>query len=210
MKALILVDIQNDFLPGGALAVPHGDEVVPVANKVSPRFDLVVATQDWHPPDHGSFAANHPGKKVGDVIDLHGLRQILWPVHCVQNTRGAEFAPGLDVSRVARVFRKGTDPTIDSYSGFFDNGHRRSTGLADYLRERGVDQVFVMGIATDYCVKFTALDAVQRAGLKVTLIEDGCRGVNLNAGDVEAAVDEMRRAGVKVVKSSELRPQSSR
>jgi len=210
MKALILVDIQNDFLPGGALAVPHGDEVVPVANKVSPRFDLVVATQDWHPPDHGSFAANHPGKKVGDVIDLHGLRQILWPVHCVQNTRGAEFAPGLDVSRVARVFRKGTDPTIDSYSGFFDNGHRRSTGLADYLRERGVDQVFVMGIATDYCVKFTALDAVQRAGLKVTLIEDGCRGVNLNAGDVEAAVDEMRRVGVKVVTSNELRPLPSR
>ena len=210
MKALILVDIQNDFLPGGALAVPHGDEVVPVANKVSPRFDLVVATQDWHPPDHGSFAANRPGKKVGDVIDLHGLRQILWPVHCVQNTRGAEFAPGLDVSRVARVFRKGTDPTIDSYSGFFDNGHRRSTGLADYLRERGVDQVFVMGIATDYCVKFTALDAVQRAGLKVTLIEDGCRGVNLNAGDVEAAVDEMRRAGVKVVRSSELRAQPTR
>jgi len=190
--------------------VPHGDEVVPVANKVSPRFDLVVATQDWHPPDHGSFAANRPGKKVGDVIDLHGLRQILWPVHCVQNTRGAEFAPGLDVSRVARVFRKGTDPTIDSYSGFFDNGHRRSTGLADYLRERGVDQVFVMGIATDYCVKFTALDAVQRAGLKVTLIEDGCRGVNLNAGDVEAAVDEMRRAGVKVVRSSELRAQPTR
>ena len=210
MKALILVDIQNDFLPGGALAVPHGDEVVPVANKVSPRFDLVVATQDWHPQDHGSFAANHPGKKVGDVIDLHGLRQILWPVHCVQNTRGAEFAPGLDVSRVARVFRKGTDPAIDSYSGFFDNGHRRSTGLADYLRERGVDQVFVMGIATDYCVKFTALDAVQRAGLKVTLIEDGCRGVNLNAGDVEAAVDEMRRAGVKVVRSSELRAQPTR
>ena len=210
MKALILVDIQNDFLPGGALGVPHGDEVVPVANRVSRQFDLVVATQDWHPPDHGSFAANHPGRKVSDVIDLHSLRQILWPVHCVQNTRGAEFAPGLDVSRVARVFRKGTDPTIDSYSGFFDNGHRRSTGLADYLRERGVDEVFVLGIATDYCVKFTALDAVQRAGLEVTLVEDGCRGVNLRPGDVEAAVDEMRRAGVKVVRSSELRLQPSR
>lgn len=201
MKALILVDIQNDFLPGGALAVPKGDEVIPVANKVSPKFDLVVATQDWHPRDHGSFAANHPGKKPGDVIDLHGLRQVLWPVHCVQNTRGAEFGPGLDVSRVRKVIRKGTDPAIDSYSGFFDNDHRKSTGLADYLREQKVTEVFVMGLATDYCVKFTALDAVQRAGLKATLIEDGCRGINLRPGDVEAAVKEMREAGVKVVRS---------
>ena len=203
MKALILVDIQNDFLPGGALAVPKGDEVIPVANRIAPRFDLVVATQDWHPRDHGSFAANHPGKKVGDVIGLHGLPQVLWPVHCVQGTAGAEFAPALDVSRVRRVFQKGTDPAIDSYSGFFDNGHRRSTGLADYLREQGVTQVFVMGLATDYCVKFTALDAV-RAGLKTTLIEDGCRGVNLRPGDSEAAVAEMRAARVEVLRSSDL------
>ena len=204
MKALILVDIQNDFLPGGALAVPKGDEVIPVANKVSPKFDLVVATQDWHPRDHGSFAANHPGKKVGDVIDLHGLRQVLWPVHCVQNTRGAELAPALDVSRVRKVVRKGTDPAIDSYSGFFDNDHRKSTGLADYLREQKVTEVFVMGLATDYCVKFTALDAVQRAKLKATLIEDGSRGINLRPGDIEAAVKEMREAGVNVVRSDAL------
>ena len=204
MKALILVDIQNDFLPGGALAVPHGDEVIAVANRVATTFDLVVATQDWHPRDHGSFAANHPGKKVGDVIDMHGLPQVLWPVHCVQGTAGAEFAPALDASRVRRVFQKGTDPEIDSYSGFFDNGHRRSTGLADYLREQGVTQVFVMGLATDYCVKFTALDAVQRAGLKTTLIEDGCRGVNLRPGDSEAAVAEMRAARVEVLRSSDL------
>jgi len=203
MRALILVDIQNDFLPGGALAVPHGDEVIAVANRVATTFDLVVATQDWHPRDHGSFAANHPGKKVGDVIDMHGLPQVLWPVHCVQGTAGAEFAPALDVSRVRRVFQKGTDPAIDSYSGFFDNGHRRSTGLADYLREQGVTQVFVMGLATDYCVKFTALDAV-RAGLKTTLIEDGCRGVNLRPGDSEAAVAEMRAARVEVLRSSDL------
>ena len=204
MRALILVDIQNDFLPGGALAVPRGDAVIPVANKVSPGFGLVVATQDWHPPDHGSFAANHPGGKVGDVIELNGLPQVLWPAHCVQGSRGAEFAPTLDVSRVARVFRKGTDPAIDSYSGFYDNGHRRPTGLSDYLRERGVTEVFVLGLATDYCVKFTALDAVERAGLKTHWVEDASRGVNLRPGDVERAVDEMRKAGVRVVRSDSL------
>ena len=204
MKALVLVDIQNDFLPTGALPVPRGDEVVAVANRLSPRFELVVATQDWHPADHGSFAANHAGKQPGDVIDLHGLRQILWPVHCVQHTSGAEFAPGLDTSRVARVFQKGTDPTIDSYSGFFDNGHRRATGLGDYLREKGASEIFVMGLATDYCVNFTALDAVQRLRLRTTLIEDGSRGVNLRPGDVEAAIEGMRAAGVRVVRSSEL------
>ena len=204
MRALVLVDIQNDFLPAGALPVPRGDEVVAVANELSGRFGLVVATQDWHPADHGSFAANHAGKKPGDVIDLHGLRQILWPVHCVQGTPGASFAPGLDTSRVARVFQKGTDPTTDSYSGFYDNGHRRATGLGDYLRERGVSEVFVLGLATDYCVNFTALDAVQRVGLRTTLVEDGCRGVNLRPGDVEAAVDGMRRAGVRVVRSGDV------
>jgi nicotinamidase/pyrazinamidase len=204
MKALILVDIQNDFLPGGALAVPRGDEVIPVANRVSPRFDLVVATQDWHPRDHGSFASNHPGKRAGDVIDLNGLRQVLWPDHCVQDTPGAEFGPGLDLSRVAKVFRKGTDPAIDSYSGFFDNGHRRSTGLGEYLRKVGIDEVFVLGLATDYCVNFTALDAVQRFGLKTTLIEDGSRGIDLRPGDIDAAIEGMRKAGVRVVRSSEL------
>jgi nicotinamidase/pyrazinamidase len=204
MKALVLVDIQNDFLPGGALAVPRGDEVIPVANRVSPKFGLVVATQDWHPRDHGSFASNHPDKKPGDVIDLNGLRQVLWPDHCVQQTRGAELAPGLDVSRVARVFQKGTDPAIDSYSGFFDNGYRRSTGLADYLREKSVDEVFVMGLATDYCVNFTALDAVQRVGLRTTLVEDGSRGINLRPGDVDAAIDGMRKAGVRIVQSGEI------
>jgi nicotinamidase/pyrazinamidase len=207
MKALILVDIQNDFLPAGALPVTRGDEVIPVANKVSGQFELVVATQDWHPRDHGSFAANHRGKKPGEVIDLNGLSQVLWPVHCVQGTPGAAFGPGLDVSRVARVFQKGVDPGIDSYSGFYDNGHRRSTGLGEYLRGRGVDEVFVMGLATDYCVKFTALDAVERFGLKVTLIEDGCRGINLRPGDVEAAVAAMREAGVRVVQSKELTSQ---
>ena len=131
MNALILVDIQNDFLPGGALPVPEGDAVIPIANRLQAggRFDLIVATQDWHPADHGSFAANHPGHKVGEVIDLNGLPQILWPVHCVQETRGAAFADGLAMMDIEKVFTKGTDPTIDSYSGFFDNGQRKATGL---------------------------------------------------------------------------------
>ena len=203
MKALILVDLQNDFLPGGALAVPRGDEVIPVANRVQPHFDLVVATQDWHPGNHGSFAANHPGTGPGDVIELNGLRQILWPVHCVQGTRGAEFAEALETDRIARVFRKGTDPGIDSYSGFFDNGHRKATGLGDYLKERSVDHVFVLGLATDYCVKFTALDA-RSLGIETSLIEDGCRGVELQAGDVERAVADVRAAGVQVVRGCDI------
>ncbi len=198
--ALILVDLQNDFLPGGALAVPDGDAVISVANEVQQAFDLVVATQDWHPRDHGSFAANHPGGKIGDVVDLNGLPQILWPVHCVQSTRGAEFTPGLRTDRIREIFRKGTDPRIDSYSTFFDNAHRRSTGLADYLRERNVREVAIMGLATDYCVKFSALDA-RELGFEVRVIEDGCRGVNLKPSDSADAIEEMRRAGAAIVSS---------
>jgi nicotinamidase/pyrazinamidase len=204
MNALIVVDIQNDFVPGGALAVPEGDAIVPLINELQPRFDLVVATQDWHPPDHGSFAANHPGRKVYEVIDLAGLPQVLWPVHCVQGTPGAEFVRSLDASRVARVFQKGTDPAIDSYSGFFDNGHRKSTGSGDYLRERGVTGVYVCGLATDYCVRFTALDAKQ-LGFETSLIEDASRGVNVKPGDVARAVEEMRQAGVRIIRAAELK-----
>lgn len=201
MDALILVDIQNDFCPGGALAVGEGDQVVEVANRVASGFELVVATQDWHPPEHKSFAANHEGCSPGQVIDLGGLDQVLWPVHCVQGSSGAAFHDDLELAAVARVFQKGTDPDIDSYSGFFDNGHRKSTGLADYLRSRDVDRVFVLGLATDYCVKLTALDAVAE-GFAVTLVEDGCRGVELAEGDVDRALAEMREAGVDVVKSA--------
>ena len=203
MRTLILVDIQNDFLPGGALAVPRGDEVVPVANRLQPRFDLVVATQDWHPERHGSFASTRPGRKPGDVAELAGLPQVLWPDHCVQGTAGAAFAPGLEMNRVEAIVRKGTDPAIDSYSGFFDNGHRKSTGLGDYLKGRGATDVYVLGLATDYCVKFTALDAL-RLGFHVFLVEDGSRGVELRAGDVTRAVEEMRKAGVEVVRSAEV------
>jgi len=203
MKALILVDIQNDFLPGGALAVHNGDAVIPVANNIQTFFNLVVATQDWHPANHESFASNHPGRKVFDQIELNGLPQTLWPNHCVQNTPGAAFAPGLSRDRISKVFQKGTDPGIDSYSGFFDNGHRRATGLGDFLKQRHVTDVFVAGLATDYCVKFTALDAVT-LGFKTHLIEDACRGVNLNPDDAIQAVADMKRAGVTILSSPQL------
>jgi nicotinamidase/pyrazinamidase len=197
MKALLLVDIQNDFLPGGALAVREGDQVVAVANRLMGEFEVVVATQDWHPAGHGSFAANHEGRKVGEVVELAGLPQILWPVHCVQGTRGAELAPGLEVGRIGHVVRKGTDAAIDSYSGFFDNGHRKATGLDEFLRGRGVTELTIVGLATDYCVKFTALDARQ-LGYKVRVVLEGCRGVEVKAGDVARAVADMRGAGVEV------------
>ncbi|HWA88186.1 MAG TPA: bifunctional nicotinamidase/pyrazinamidase [Opitutus sp.] len=199
MNALVLVDLQNDFLPTGALPVPDGDAVIPLANRLSASgaFDLVVATQDWHPAGHGSFAANHPGKKPGDLVDLDGIEQLLWPVHCVQGTPGADFAPAFNRDRVERVFPKGTDPRIDSYSALFDNAHRKSTGLGEFLRARGVTHVFVLGLATDYCVKFTALDALQ-AGFRVTLIADGCRAVNVQPGDDRRALDAMRNAGATI------------
>ena len=199
-RALVLVDLQYDFMPGGALAVAHGDATLPVARRMMTKFDTVVATQDWHPPDHGSFAANHPGKKPYEMIDLHGLPQVLWPVHCVQGSHGAELHATLDAKRITKVFQKGTDPTVDSYSGFHDNGHRKATGLGDWLREQKIDQVYVLGLATDYCVKFTALDA-RKEGFDVFLIEDGCRAVELAPGDGDKAIAEMREAGVTIVES---------
>lgn len=196
MNALLLIDIQNDFLPGGALAVARGDEVIAAANQLIPAFPLVVASQDWHPADHGSFASVQGGAP-GTLGALSGLPQVLWPDHCVQGTPGAAFAAGLDMRRVEGIFRKGVDPTVDSYSAFWDNGRRRQTGLAGYLRERGVTGVTVCGLATDYCVKFTALDALA-AGFAVTLARAACRAVELTPGDSERAIDEMARAGVGI------------
>jgi nicotinamidase/pyrazinamidase len=203
VNALILVDLQNDFLPGGALPVPHGDEVIPLANELQQNFELVLATKDWHPADHGSFATKHPGKKPGDRVILDGIEQILWPVHCVQNTHGAEFAKAFDTSRVAHVFHKGTDPLIDSYSTFFDNAHRRHTGLAHYLEKRGIKDIYLMGLAVDYCVKYSALDA-RHLSLNTHVILDGCRGIGLERGDIDRALQEMKRAGAVLLKSSEL------
>lgn len=210
MRALVLVDLQNDFLPappatggpGGALAVPDGHAVVPVANALLPRFEVAVATQDWHPPGHASFASSYPGRRPGEVVDLDGLSQVLWPDHCVQHTAGASFAADLDVARVTHVARKGTAARIDSYSGFFDNGHRQDTGLDAWLRGRGADELWVLGLATDYCVRWTALDAV-RLGYRVTLVPAGCRGVELRPGDCAAALAEMAAAGVRMAEVGE-------
>jgi nicotinamidase/pyrazinamidase len=203
MEALLLVDIQNDFCAGGALAVPDGDAVVPVANALGRRFERVVATQDWHPPTHLSFASNHVGKQPYELSELDGLPQVLWPPHCVQGTRGAEFHPALERSRIERVFQKGTDERIDSYSGFYDNGQRKATGLGDYLKHAGVTDLIVLGLATDYCVKWTALDA-RRLGFGVRVVEDGCRGVALTRESVPNAFAEMIAAGVRIVQSRVL------
>lgn len=198
MKALIVVDVQNDFLPGGSLAVPEGDEIVPFVNEKMKEFDLVVATQDWHPPNHGSFASQHSGKKPGEIIKLKDLDQILWPDHCVQGSPGASFASTLDVERFDHVIRKGTDPGVDSYSGFFDNGHKVDTGLNGYLKEQGVEAIYVVGLAADVCVKFTALDGAS-LGYDTYLYKAGTRAVNLQPGDFEDALEAMREAGVHII-----------
>ncbi|MCK5707833.1 MAG: bifunctional nicotinamidase/pyrazinamidase [Candidatus Aureabacteria bacterium] len=202
MKALIIVDLQNDFCPGGALPVKEGNEIVKTINDLMNDFDLVVATQDWHPKDHLSFASNH-GKNVGEIIQLDGLSQILWPDHCVQNTTGAEFVQNLQIDKICKVFQKGTDKNIDSYSGFFDNRHFNTTGLDSYLKEKNVDELFITGLATDYCVKFTALDAIG-LGLKANLIIDACKGVELNVGDIDKAVQEMRSKGINIISSDDV------
>jgi nicotinamidase/pyrazinamidase len=209
MKTLLLIDLQNDFLPGGTLAVNEGDRVIPIVNRLMPQFDLVVASQDWHPANHGSFAANHTGRKVGEMIELAGTPQVLWPVHCVQGTRGADFAAALDTSRFAHITKKGTDPAIDSYSAFFDNGHKKATDLHSFLQSRGTTHLHLAGIATDYCVLFTALDARQ-LGYRVTLIEDACRGVNLKPTDVANAIERMRNAGVEIITSNQMHEELSK
>lgn len=177
MNALIIVDVQNDFLPGGALAVKDGFDIIPVINSIQTKFDLVVATQDWHPAEHKSFASNHPGKKLFDEIDLDGLSQVLWPDHCVQETSGAEFSNQLDSKRIEAIFRKGMDKNIDSYSGFFDNGKRKSTGLAPYLEGRNITSIFVAGLAADFCVYFTAMDALDQ-GFQTSIITDAAKAID--------------------------------
>jgi len=203
MKALIVVDVQNDFCPGGALEVTDGDAVVPVINRLQEKFDLVVATQDWHPPDHASFASNHANRTVGELININGQPQVLWPDHCVQGTQGAALRADLNQAKIARMFQKGQNHEVDSYSGFFDNGHQIATGLGDYLNEQGVGEVYICGLATDYCVKYTALDA-RMLSFETVLIADACRGVHLQPDDVQKALGEMQEAGVRVINSDEV------
>jgi nicotinamidase/pyrazinamidase len=200
MNALIIVDVQNDFLPGGALAVPEGDQVIPVINQLSQDFDLVFTTQDWHPANHCSFAASHPNKKIGDRILIDGQEQILWPVHCVQNTYGAELAAGLNPKVISGGVHisKGIDERVDSYSGFFENQRKRATGLEELLRQHGADDLTIVGLATDYCVKATVLDACE-LGFLVTVEQAACRAVNLSSDDGAKALATMRTAGARIV-----------
>lgn len=193
-EALIVIDVQNDFCPGGALAVPGGDEIVPRVNALMGEFQTVVLTQDWHPANHASFAANHPGRNPYEVIDMPYGGQILWPVHCVQGTPGAEFHAALDRTKAQHIVQKGFRPEIDSYSAFFENDHETPTGLDDYLSSRGIDHVVLVGLATDFCVLYSALDA-HRLGYRVTVIEGACRGIDLN-GSLEDARTAMLDAQI--------------
>jgi nicotinamidase/pyrazinamidase len=203
MKALILIDLQNDFFPWGALPVKNGDKILPVIQSLLKLdWDLVIASKDWHPPGHGSFASTHK-KKPGDKIVLDGLEQILWPDHCVQGTQGAEFAKGWQAENVNKIIYKGTNKEIDSYSAFYDNAHKRSTGLNDFLTEKKVNQVYLAGLATDYCVKYSTLDACS-LGFDTFVIEDACKGVELREGDVAKAVAEMKDAGAVIIRSDSL------
>jgi len=200
MDALLLVDIQNDFLPTGALPVPDGDAVVPVAVEACRRFEKRYASQDQHPSDHASFAINHFGHSVGDVIDLDGLPQVLWPAHCIRSSYGAELAAPLGEVRFDAVVPKGTDSRIDSYSAFFDNGRRQETELRQILKRDGVTRLWVLGLATDWCVKATVMDAIN-CGFEVKLILPGCRGVELQPGDCAKAIAEMIAAGAEPIEN---------
>ncbi|WP_053970812.1 bifunctional nicotinamidase/pyrazinamidase [Mangrovimonas sp. ST2L15] len=201
MKALILVDIQNDFLPGGSLAVPEGDTIVPTVNQLQNQFDLVVATQDWHPPNHLSFASNHDGLKPFDMIDLFGIKQVLWPDHCIQGSKGSQFSETLDMNAVSAIFRKGMDPKTDSYSGFFDNGRRHHTGLSAYLKSKGIKQVYVCGLAADYCVYYTAKDA-QSEGFETYFISDATKAIAQETLDF--ALKDLKQHQVKIISTKDL------
>jgi nicotinamidase/pyrazinamidase len=201
--ALLAVDVQNDFCPGGALAVPDGDAVVPVINRLAGRFAHIVLTQDWHPPDHHSFASQHGGRRPFETVQLGYGPQTLWPDHCVAGTCGAEFHGGLDVSRAELVLRKGFRRGIDSYSAFFENDRRTATGLAGYLRERGLRRLHIAGLATDYCVAWSALDAAALGFEAVVVIEDACRAIDLD-GSLARAWGEMRAAGVALARAADL------
>jgi len=202
-KALLLVDLQNDFFPGGALAVQKADQIFPLANDLQNYFSHIIASKDWHPSTHKSFASQHPGSALYDIIDLNGLTQVLWPNHCVQESPGSEFHPLLKTDRIQKIVYKGTDTEIDSYSPFFDNAHRKSTGLDNYLKEQGIQEIYIMGLATDYCVLYSVLDA-RHLGYKTYVIEDGCFGIEKNSGDITSAKQQMKDAGAKLIQSRDI------
>jgi nicotinamidase/pyrazinamidase len=195
-EALIVIDVQNDFCPGGALAVAGGDEIVPLVNERMRQFEHVILTQDWHPARHSSFASEHPGKSAFETVEMPYGVQTLWPDHCIQGTKGAEFHPGLDMNGAKLIIRKGFRREVDSYSAFFENDHKTPTGLGGYLKERGLRKVTFCGLATDFCVAYSALDA-RRLGLEATVLLDSCRGIDL-AGSMATMVSQMRGAGVEL------------
>ncbi|WP_034887431.1 bifunctional nicotinamidase/pyrazinamidase [Gillisia sp. Hel_I_29] len=201
MKTLIIIDVQNDFLPGGSLAVPKGDEIIDLINAFQEKFDLIIATQDWHPAGHSSFAANHLGKEEFETIQLHNQEQVLWPIHCVQNSHGAAFSSSLQTSKIEAVFRKGMNPEIDSYSGFFDNAHAKSTGLAGYLKEKNAEDLYFCGLAADYCVYFSIMDALN-IGFSTTLIEDATRAID--PSKFKDLKENILQKGGKIVESKNL------
>ncbi len=202
-NALIITDIQLDFCPGGALAVNEGDRIIPVVNAIAPKFDKIIATQDWHPDTHLSFAANHPGKKIYEMVDLGGVPQVLWPAHCVQGSQGADFHPDLDLRPVDLVIRKGQNPGIDSYSAFMENDKKTRTGLDGYLKGLGITQLFFTGLATDYCVFYSAMDAAG-LGFEVFVVLDACRGVDVPEDNVQRAKSVMKRNGITLIQSEDL------
>jgi nicotinamidase/pyrazinamidase len=202
MNALLMIDIQKDFLPGGSLAVVEGDQVIPVVNRLQPAFEMIIATQDWHPQGHASLASSHRGMHPDDKIDLDGVEQVLWPDHCVQDSEGAEFADGLKMNQVQKVIRKGEDPKIDSYSGFFDNQHKRDTGLHDYLQNNHVDTVYLSGLAADVCVRYTALDALE-LGYVVFLVKDATKAVGGEKA-LRKTLQNLEDKGVIAIPSKEI------
>lgn len=199
---LIVVDVQNDFCPGGALAVPRGEEVIAPIHRVAPLFEHIILTQDWHPANHTSFAASHPGKQPFETVEVAYGAQTLWSPHCVQGTHGAEFHPALHLPQAELILRKGFRPQIDSYSAFFENDRTTSTGLADYLRDNGLTRVFLAGLAYDYCVGYSALDA-RRLGLPAFVLRDACRAIDLN-GSVAAIEAQFAKAGAAAIETAEL------
>ncbi|MFP4622145.1 MAG: bifunctional nicotinamidase/pyrazinamidase [Bacteroidales bacterium] len=202
MNALLIVDVQNDFCPGGALEVPRGDEVVPIINQLNKHFENVIQTQDWHPKGHSSFASSYKDKEPFSTTNLEYGEQVLWPDHCVQQTKGAEFHPDMDTQPTQLIIRKGFRKSIDSYSAFYENDHVTTTGLTGYLDNRHIDTLYVTGLATDFCVKWSVLDGI-REGFTIYLVEDAIRGIDVN-GTLKQALDEMKNAGAKFVKSDQL------
>lgn len=202
-KALLIVDIQNDFMPGGALGVSDGHLIIPLINQLQEKFDMIIATKDWHPKNHLSFASQHVGKKAYDSIILDGIEQTLWPDHCVQNSYGADFHSDLSIKKISKIIYKGMNRNVDSYSGFWDNNKKDKTELGEYLRALYIDSLYIVGLAIDYCVKYTALDGI-KAGFNIYVIEEACQGVNLKKTDTSDSIREMITNGIQIIHSNAL------